>query len=278
MRQSRRGRSVLMWLAGLVAVMALFLGGLWFFQRSLIFFPDTAHPPAAEYLLPAGQDVELTASDGTELGAWYVPAAETGQETVLVAPGNAGNRAARAPLGTMLAEAGYGVLLMDYRGYGGNPGSPTEDGLARDVRAAHGFLTAEASMAEDELLYFGESVGAAVVTGLAVEHPPAGLVLRSPFTSLAEAGRAAYGLPVGWLLRDEFPVEAGISQVEAPVAVIYGDADSIVPPQQSQDVAEASRGAGNETLEWPVTGADHNDPELAHGNEVLKALERLTDG
>ena len=267
---------MLSWLAVLLGVVGLFLAGLWLFQRSLIFFPDSTLPPAAENVLPGGQDVQLSASDGTDLSAWYVPAADANQETVLVAPGNAGNRAARAGLGGLMAEAGYGVLLMDYRGYGGNPGSPTEEGLARDARAAHSFLTTQAGLTEHELVYFGESIGAAVVTELAAEHPPAGLILRSPFTSLAEVGQAAYGVPVGWLLRDEFPVVAGIGQVESQVAVIYGDSDSIVPPQQSRAVAQVSREAGVETLVLPVTGADHNDPELGHGDEVLEALEALT--
>lgn len=276
MRQSRKSYSVLSWLAVLVGVVSLFLGGLWLFQRSLIFFPDNTPPPAAENVFPYGQDIQLSTSDGTALAAWYVPAAETSQETVIVAPGNAGNRAARSALGELMAEAGYGVLLMDYRGYGGNPGNPTEDGLARDARAAHSFLRTQAGLANHELVYFGESLGAAVVTALAAEHPPAALMLRSPFTSLADVGQAAYGVPVGWLLRDDFPVEAGIGQVESPVAVIFGDSDSIVPPEQSRAVAQASRDAGNETLEFSVTGADHNDPELGHGDGVLKALDALT--
>lgn len=267
---------MLSWLAVLAGVVGLFLAGLWLFQRSLIFFPDSTQPPAAENVLPGGQDIQLSTSDGKQLSAWYVPATDANQETVLVAPGNAGNRAVRSELGALMAGAGYGVLLMDYRGYGGNPGNPTEEGLAGDARAAHSFLATQAGLADDELIYFGESIGAAVVTGLATEHPPAALILRSPFTSLADVGQAAYGVPVGWLLRDDFPVETSIGGVEAPVGVIYGDSDSIVPPQQSRAVAQASRDAGNETLELSVTGADHNDPALGHGDEVLEALGGLT--
>lgn len=284
MTESPKGRSVLSWfaalgwLAVLIGLVGLLVGALWLFQRSLIFFPDSTQPAAADQVLPEGEDVQFSTADATDLAAWYVPAAEAGRETVLVAPGNAGHRGHRSGLGTLMAEAGYGVLLMDYRGYGGNPGSPTEEGVAQDARAARSFLTAEAGVDQEELVYFGESIGAAVVTELAVEHPPAGLILRSPFTSLAEMGQAAYGVPVGWLLRDDFPVETGITGVEAPVAVIYSDSDTVVPAQQSRAVAQASRQAGNKTLEFSVRGADHNDPALGHGNEVLEALGSLPGG
>lgn len=271
-----RGRRTVIGLAVLFGAALLLLGGLWLTQRSLIFFPDSSPPPPVTQVLPGGQDVTLSTSDGLELAAWYVPAAEPGRETVLVAPGNAGSRAMRAQLGSSIAEAGYGVLLMDYRGYGGNPGSPSEEGLSQDARAGLSFLTGQAGLTPDEVIYFGESIRGAVVTELAGEHPPAGLVLRSPFTSLADAGRAAYGVPVGWLLRDEFDVRSGVERVRAAVVVIYGEADSIVPPQQSLAVAQASRDSGNDTAELSIPGADHNDPELAQGPEVVEALDHLT--
>ncbi len=265
-----------LWAAVPLALLGLVTLALWLVQRSLIYFPDTGRPPSAATVLPGGQDVRLRTSDGLELAAWYVPAPEAGV-TVLVAPGNGGNRAGRADLGRVLADAWHGVLLLDYRGYGGNPGSPSEEGLARDVRAARDFLLGEAGVPEDRLVYLGESLGAAVAAELAAEHRPAGLLLRSPFTSLADAGRAAYRVPVGWLLRDTFAVEEAMGRVEAPVAVVLGDADSIVPPAQSRAVARAAREAGSEVHEAVVAGAEHNDPRLVHGPEVLAALDWLVE-
>jgi alpha-beta hydrolase superfamily lysophospholipase len=148
----------------------------------------------------------LDTTDGLKLGTWFVPAAAPSRGiAVLVANGNAGNRAGPAPLAWALAERGLAVLLFDYRGYGGNPGSPSEHGLARVVRAAHRFLVHDAGVPGDRLLYYGESLGAAVVVELATEHPPAGLVLRSPFVDLATVGQVHYPfLPVRILLRDRF--------------------------------------------------------------------------
>jgi pimeloyl-ACP methyl ester carboxylesterase len=260
----------------LLAVVALLLVAVWVGQRRLIYLPDRrAVPPAAE-VLPGARDVRLATEDGLELGAWLVPAtaADRGM-TVLVAGGNAGDRSLRAPLARALAGAGLSVLLFDYRGYGGNPGSPAERGLARDVRAARRFLVDQARVPPDRLLYLGESLGAAVVTELATEHPPAGLVLRSPFVDLAAVGRVHYPfLPVGALLRDRYPVADRLAEVGVPTVVVYGTGDTVVPPAQSLAVAAA---AGGPTETVRVDGADHNDPSLLNGAELIDAVVRLAD-
>ena len=256
-----------------VALGATVTGAFWALQRRLIYLPDTAPVAAAETWLPGARDVVLTTTDGVELGAWWLPAPAADAPAVLVANGNGGSRDLRAPLARALAEEGLSVLLFDYRGYGGNDGTPSEQGLARDVRAARQWLVDEAGVAPERLLYFGESLGCAVVTELAVEHPPAGLVLRSPFTDLAAVGQVHYPfLPVRALLRDRFPVAERIARVRVPTVVVYGDADSIVPPSQSRAVADAAADL-REVVE--VTGADHNDRALLDGRELVGAVVRL---
>jgi uncharacterized protein len=191
----------------------------------------------------------------------------------LVLPGNAGNRHARAPLATALHARGLGVLLLDYRGYGGNPGRPSEDGLARDARAARRHLLESEGVDPADLVYYGESIGAAVAAGLAVEHPPAGMVLRSPFTSLTDVAGVHYPfLPVDRLLRDRFEVAEHVAQIEVPTIVVLGTADGIVPATQSRAVAEAAAGPV-ELVEVP--GADHNDRVLLDGPELVDAIERI---
>ena len=180
------------------------------------------------------------------------------------------SRCASSPRGTR-RRSGFDALLLDYRGYGGNAGSPTENGLAADARAAHRHLVAERGVPPARLVLFGESLGAAVATRLALERPVAGLVLRSPFTSLADVDAQHYPfLPVRALLRDRFPIRQTIGTVTVPVTVIAGDADEIVPPDQSQAVAAASASY------IEVTGARHNDPELSHGPLVIDAVVRTT--
>lgn len=259
-----------------VAVAALLLTLLWVFQRQLIYFPNPTYVGLAGKVLPGAREVTLRTSDHLELGAWFVPAREPDRGvTVLVANGNAGNRSMRAPLAAALAGAGLSVLLFDYRGFGGNPGTPTEEGLALDARAAHRHLVDEAGVPPDRLLYYGESLGTAVVTRLATEHPPAGLVLRSPFSDLASVGRAHYPfLPVRTLLKDRYPVAGPISRVTVPTTVVYGTRDSVVPPAQSRAVAAAAAGP---TRVLAIEGADHNDRVLLDGPELVGAVVDLAN-
>ena len=257
--------------AGLILLVALvaLVTTLWLVQRRLIYFPGTAVPPAGS-VLPGAAEITLRTEDGLTLSAWHVaPIRADCGVTVLVMPGNAGSRELRAPLARRLAAKGFAVLLLDYRGYGGNPGRPSEDGLLTDARAAGTYLTGRGIPAQS-LIYFGESLGAAVATRLATERPPGGLVLRSPFTCLAAVGSQHYPLlPVRLLLRDRFPVAELISKVRVPTAIVYGSADTIVPPEQSIAVAAA---AGGPVRAVEVVGAGHNDAALLEGNELVTAV------
>lgn len=264
---------VLVTVLALLCVLALVA---WWFQRRLIYFPDNSPVPPASSVLPGAEDVRLTTADGLELGGWYVPpTAAPGRDlTVLVTNGNGGNRAGRASLAAALARDGFAVLLFDYRGYGGNPGTPTSTGLGLDARAAHRFLTRDKGIRPSRLLYFGESLGTAVAADLALEHPPAGLLLRSPFTDLESlARRMFFGLPVGFLLRDRFAVADAVSRVDVPTTVVYGTADDIVPPEQSRAVAAAARGPVDVVA---LDGAGHNDAVM-FGDVVAGAVAALAD-
>jgi uncharacterized protein len=271
MKAASRARVIRVVIA-VVAALVLLIAAIWVFQRKLIYFPDSSPVPPASAVLPGAADVQLQTSDGLDLGAWLVPPAQPGPyAVVLVANGNAGNRAYRAPLAAALSQAGLAVLLFDYRGYGGNPGSPSEDGLKLDVRAAHRYLTEQLQIPPDRLIYYGESLGSAVVTELAIEHPPAGLVLRSPFVDLAATGQEHYPfLPGRLMLRDTFPVADTIARVKAPVTVVLGAEDSIVPPEQSRTVAQA----GSAKL-VEIAGADHNDRVLLDGPDLIGAITAL---
>ena len=267
---SRRLRISL--LATLVLVGTV-VGMLWALQRQLIYFPDRTPVPPADDVIPQARDVTLHTADGLELGAWFVPAtggADTGM-AVLVAPGNGGNRAGRAGLAEELSRRGLGVLLMDYRGYGGNPGNPSEDGLAADADAAVDALR-DLGHPPHRVLYFGESLGTGVVAALQERHPPAGILLRSPFTELADVGAHHYPwLPVRLLLRDRFPVAEHLAASDVPVTVVYGDSDSVVPTALSARVADQAPSLVERVV---LEGADHNDAVM-FGPRVAAAVARL---
>lgn len=256
-------------------VVAVVGGAMWALQRQLIYFPDSTAPPPAGEVLPGARDVTLHTSDGLELTAWFVPA-KPGRDTgmaVLVAPGNGGNRLGRADFAERLSGRGLAVLLLDYRGYGGNPGSPSEEGLVADALAGARALE-DLGFPPGRTIYFGESLGTGVVAALQAERPPAGMVLRSPFTELAAVGSHHYPwLPVRWLLRDRFPVVEHLEHSEVPVTVVYGDRDSVVPTRLSAAVAEAAPSLVEEVV---LRGADHNDPVM-FGSRVVDAVARLAD-
>ena len=199
-----------------VAVLAL----IWTMQRRLMYFPTAGVPAPARDRPNRGRAGEFETSDGLGLSGWFVAASGPSPHiTVLVFNGNAGNRAHRGPLAAALHRHGLQVLLVDYRGYGGNPGAPSENGLAADGRAARAYLARRPDVDQSRLVYFGESLGTAVAVGLAVEHPPAALVLRSPFTSMGDLGRHHYPfLPVGLLLRDRFPAIDQIRRIRRATA------------------------------------------------------------
>lgn len=225
---------------------------------------------------PATRQVTLRTTDGLRLGATrYAPAAPDRGVTVLVANGNGGPRELRAPLAEALAARGLSVLLFDYRGYGGNDGRPSEPGLAADVRAARDHLLEDGVPAE-RLLYYGESLGTAVVSGLAIEHPPPAMLLRSPFTAYAAIGAEHYfpDRPVPIAAGDRFDTLAHVRRTRAPVTVVLGTGDGVVPPEQSRAVAQAANCLVRTVT---VPGAGHNDRVLLDGPQLVDAVVELAD-
>ncbi|WP_420090045.1 alpha/beta hydrolase [Mycolicibacterium duvalii] len=247
------------------------LGVLFSAQRRLIYFPSTGPVPSAASVLPGARDVVVHTSDGLALGAWFLPGAP-GPAT-LVLSGNGGDRTMRAPLAAALHGMGMSVLLLDYRGYGGNPGRPTEEGLAADARAAQDWLARQPQVDPARIAYFGESLGGAVAIGLAVETPPAALVLRSPFTSLTDVAAEHYPwLPARRLLLDRYPSIERIPALNAALLVVAGDSDDIVPATLSRRLYDA---APEPKQYVSIPGAGHNDRALLDGKQMISAVERF---
>jgi fermentation-respiration switch protein FrsA (DUF1100 family) len=261
---------VLMLAAACFLIITATLMVIWAAQRRLMYFPIAAVPPAGQYGAHVAP-VSFPTADDLALSAWWFPAAMSPpRATVLVFNGNAGNRAYRVPLAEALRRRGFHVLLVDYRGFGGNPGVPTERGFAADSRAAYAYVASRSDVDPFRLVYFGESLGAAVAVDLASEHPPAALILRSPFTSMADIGSHHYPfLPVRLLIRDRFPSIDRIARIRAPLLVIAGDRDRIVPFEYSRRLYDAA--ASPKELKV-IRGADHNDDELLAGHEMLAAV------
>lgn len=177
------------------------------------------------------EDVELVTSDGLHLNAWYQKA-PPGKPTILYLHGNAGHIGFRMPLVSGFLNAGYGVLLLEYRGYGGNPGSPSELGLYHDGEAAMAFLLNKGVPSEAVVLY-GESLGSGVATKLAEQTRVCAVILQSPYTSITQVARFHYP----WILLppwDKFDSLSRIDRINAPLLILHGRLDRLVPFEQAQ--------------------------------------------
>jgi fermentation-respiration switch protein FrsA (DUF1100 family) len=236
-----------------VRILALIAGAyllvvalVYLFQRKLQYFPAPEAPP-----LPKGaEDVRLEAADGTALRAWHWP----GPFTVLVLHGNAGHRGHRLHIAEGLAAKGYGVLLLDYRGYGGSEGSPTEEGLLLDAEAAVRWLR---ERGVGRIAYYGESLGCGVAALLAAREPPEAIVLQSGADSLVEVGRKVYPwLPIGLLMRDRYEAVGAMRRVPCPVLSVHGAEDDLIPWMRGRALFDAAQGPKEW---WLVPGAGHDD-------------------
>jgi fermentation-respiration switch protein FrsA (DUF1100 family) len=271
-----------------IVVIAAFLAFLWLVQRRLIYFPFPSQVPGVEQVLAGAEEVSFETGDGLRLNGWFLPSAAAGIErspggpdggptapatgwpAVLVFNGNAGNRSMRVPLARALSGAGWSVLLFDYRGYGGNPGSPTETGLMADARAAREYLARRSDVDPARIAYFGESLGAAVAIGLAVETPPVAIILRSPFTSLADVAAIHYPfLPARLLLADRYPSIERIGRIRVPKLFLAGDRDGLIPAELTRRLFGAAEDPKEMVL---IPGADHNDFDLLAGNRLMTAI------
>lgn len=198
------------------------------FQRKLLFMPDPQRTAPDSTGLQGVTENIITTPDGERLISWISPAL-AGQPTILYFHGNAGALAARGSRVAQFQTAGYGVRMVAYRGYGGSTGSPSERGLIIDALAAYDRMRAEGLVPQDIIL-FGESLGTGVAIQLAARRPVAGVILDSPYTSAADAGAYHYPyLPVRWLMWDQFNSLAHIAAIRAPLLVVHGTRDDVVP-------------------------------------------------
>lgn len=242
--------------AGYVAL----VGGMYTFQRSLLYLPSTATPSPAASGVPEMTPVTLETADGLRLTSWYAPAEED-RETMVYFHGNGGHIGYRGDKVRPYLDAGYGMLLVSYRGYGGNPGSPSEDGLYADGRAAMAFL-AERGVEPGETVLYGESLGSGPAVQIALEHaragrPVAAAVLEAPFTSAVDVGAGHYPwAPVRWLMKDRFDSQSKIAGIQAPVLIVHGGRDRVVPFRHGEALY-ATAVAPKESFWIPEAG--HND-------------------
>ena len=236
-RSLSRTMTVLGWIAVIAVCCYVGLAAMIYFaQRSLMYFPDRTHTAPAAAGLPEATEVPLTAADGVPIRVWHVPP-QPGNPVILYFHGNGGALNYRVERFHRLVTAGIGLVALEYRGYGGLGGSPSEQGLIRDAEAAYGFAVAH--YPAQQIVLWGESLGSGVAVALATEKPVGRIILEAPFTSaLAIAERQYWYLPVRFLMQDQFRSDERIKKVTAPLLILHGVYDRIVPYSMGERLFE----------------------------------------
>lgn len=213
---------------GLASAYALVVLAAWLGQRRLMYVPDTERTSPHALGLDGVAEVELPTPDGARVVVWRAPA-EPGRPTIVYLHGNAGNLATRADRARRYRVHGYGLAMLSWRGYGGSSGSPTESANVADARLLYEYLREEGVAASDIVVY-GESLGSGVAVQLAAAVPVGAVVLDAPYTSIVEVAVRAYPyLPVRPLLLDRYESESWIDRIGAPLLVLHGELDTVIP-------------------------------------------------
>ena len=265
-------------LTAAVGAYAALLGFMYVAQRQLMYHPAGAlETPAASGVGEMRPHI-LPTDDGLTLQSWYAP--PEGERPVIVYfHGNAGHIGDRGFKARPFLDSGLGVMLVGYRGFGDNPGSPSENGLYRDAEAALSFLEAE-GVGPDKWVLYGESLG----TGLAVEMakrradagtPVVAVTLEAPFTSMGDAAQFRYPfLPARWLVRDRYHSLEKIASISAPLLVFHGDRDDVVPFDLGKRLYEAA--AEPKAFEH-INGARHSDLfDFGSADLVIRFIDKIT--
>ncbi len=247
---------------------------LYFSQSRLLYYPDfptrLIEATPAEFGL-SFENVQLTAGDGTRLHAWFVPATSP-RGTLLFSHGNAGNISHRLDSIRQFNSLGLNVLIYDYRGFGKSEGKPSETGTYLDVKAAWDYLLDERRIAPQQVIIFGRSLGAAVAAELATQHPSAGVILESAFTSVPDMATSIYPwLPVRLLSRYRYNNLEKVVRITSPLLLVHSRGDEIVPYDQGERLFAQA----NEPKQFLELSGGHNDGNHVSHDIYMEALQQF---
>jgi uncharacterized protein len=239
-----------------VAVYGIFIALLYFGQRSLLYHPDQTVPRPEDYGVAEMSAIHLATPDGLELLAWWRPALTAQAPVIVYFHGNAGHIGNRAAKVRAYLDAGYGVLLLSYRYNAGAGGSPAEDSLFGDADKALGFLKSE-GIPDDRIVLYGESLGSGIAVAMAAKHHVGALVLEAPYSSMPDLAQHHYWYaPSRWLVRDRFDSLSRIGAVKAPLLIVHGEADTVIPVKYARRLFDAAPEPRTFRL---LAGARHNN-------------------
>lgn len=246
---------------------------MFIFQRHLQYHPlrEKMQDPEA-YGLTVMKTIDVTTEDSLKIIAWYAASDRPDGRVVVMFHGNAGNISNRSQKVRYFLSKGYGVYQCEYRGFGGNPGHPTEQGFYLDAKAGIDWLSSQ-GIGADKMIIYGESIGTGVAVEIARRIQPGLVVLEAPFSSATDVAMQAYPwLPVRYLIRDRFDSLSKIKEIKAPLLILHGDEDTTISITLAQKLFEAA----NHPKEFiTINGGGHSDLYEHHaGHIILEWLEK----
>jgi fermentation-respiration switch protein FrsA (DUF1100 family) len=229
--------------------------GLYVVQRRLLYFPAGDYVSPIDAGLAGIEEVVVKTKYTRRLLAWYAPAPK-GRPTILYFHGNGGSLASRAPRLEFYRQQGYGILMTTYRGYSGSSGSAAEFPIKMDALYFFHWLKAK-GVQEGDIILYGESLGTAVAVATALNHRPGAVILEAPFSSAADIAAMRFPwLPVRWFMKDRYESDRLIGLLTAPVFIIHGELDKIIPIRFAKKLFAAA--SQPKEAVW-LREAGHND-------------------
>lgn len=223
--------------AAFAAIYISALGYVFFFQKSLMYHPEKEMKDISEYGMSGVTETYISSADGTKLQTWYAMP-KPNMPMVVYFHGNSVNLSTRVSKFNDLMDLGYGFVAVTYRGFGRSEGKPEMEGIYNDARAAIAFAN-QLGYPTNELILVGESIGTGMATKMASENDVRGVLLITPYTSISDRGQETYWyLPVKYLVRDDFSNTKYIADVKAPILIIHGDQDDVIPHSHSETLAQ----------------------------------------
>lgn len=252
-----------------IAIYLALLILLFLFQRRLTYFPTAL----SDYQLTSSspfEQIEVPGTDGMVIKSWLTKGDPT-KKTFIFFHGNAGNAADRMVMMRVLVNADHTVVLAEYRGYGNNPGKPSEKDITSDAEELVSYIK-DKGVSEQDIILMGRSLGTGVATQLAANYDIAALILISPFSSLADVASDIYPyFPVSLLIRDRFDSEEAIAKTKTPILMFHGELDGTIPIKFGRRLFEAAL-EPKQFIPIPLVG--HNDLNMDQINtEILKAIK-----
>ena len=251
-----------------VVIYLLILVSTYIFQRNLLYHPGENNYDD-DQLIVSIKKIKIKTKDNIELLAWYHKKNLEDYKTILFLHGNAGSLENRIHKVNHFKNMNVNFLMIAWRGFSGNKGNPTEEGLYEDARSAIKWLKLQ-GIDEKSIILYGESLGTGVATEVAQNKNFAGITLESPFTSMIDAGKDKYPyLPVRFLLKDKYESDKKIKNIKSPILIMHGKVDKIVPFSMGNKMYELAN-----TPKYSYF-SEYDDHMMEYNENLLKALKEF---